>query len=328
MKKLFFILISVFLYANTYYDCLNRAVSVKQIKRIIAIGPGALRMVVYLKAQNEVVGIEKFEQKHIHTAPYILANKNLLKLPKIGMGGPSININLEKIVSLKPDLIIAGFITKQKAEEIENKTHIPVFVIRYGVLGNFDKKEFLNALNKLSKILNKQKRAEKLSKYLINLKIPHIKTDKKVYIGAVAYKGLHGLTSTIGNFPPFKLTGIKNLINSKSQVFINAEYLYKINPDVIFIDESGLKLIDFNKYKYLKAFKTGNVYGLLPYNSYMSNVEVALLDAFYVAKVFGADVNIEQKAKELFEIFVGKNVYPQMKKYFGGLKKLRITDSN
>jgi len=281
-----------------------------------------LLFIVYLKAQNKVVGIENRERKYIYARPYILANKNLLKLPKIGMGGVNTNINLEMIIRLKPDLIIAGFINSKKANEIERKTKIPVFVVKYGRLGNFINKDFFVALEKLAKVLNKQERAIEIINYIENLQIPKVKTDKKVYIGAVAYKGLHGLTSTIGDFPPFKLVGIKNIISSKSQVFINDEFLYRVDPDIIFIDESGLGLIDFNKYKYLKAFKTHNVYGLLPYNNYMSNIEVAFLDAFYIAKVFGNDIYVNKKAKELFEFFVGKNVYDEMKEYFGGFRKL------
>jgi len=48
------------------------------------------------------------------------------------MGGVNFKINLEKIISLKPDLIIAGYISKQRADLITKKTGIPVVVISYG----------------------------------------------------------------------------------------------------------------------------------------------------------------------------------------------------
>jgi iron complex transport system substrate-binding protein len=182
--------------------------------------------------------------------------------------------------------------------------------------------DFYSALRKLAKVLNKEKRANEIISFLKFQNIPKIKTDKKVYVGAVAYKGLHGLTSTIGNFLPFKLAGVKNIVNSPSQVYVSEEFLYKVQPDIIFLDESGVRLIDFNKYKYLKAFKNHQVYGLLPYNNYMTNIGSAYLDAFYIAKVFGKNVDIDKKAKEIYTFLVGKNVYPQMKKYFGGFRKL------
>ena len=55
-----------------------------------------------------------------------------MNLHVIGMGGVNFKINLEKIISLKPDLIIAGYISKQRADLITKKTGIPVVVISYG----------------------------------------------------------------------------------------------------------------------------------------------------------------------------------------------------
>ena len=290
-------------------------------KKIIAIGPGALRMVVYLQAQDKVVGIEKREHKFIHARPYILAHKELLRLPSIGMGGPNFNINLEAIKKLNPDLIVAGFIDEKRAKNIEEKTGIKVIKIRYGKLGNAENRSFQEALLKLGRILGKEKRAKEIINYLNSLKFEKINTDKKVYIGGVAFKGIHGLTSTIRDFLPFKLNGLKNIVNSRAQIYISEEFLYKTQPDIIFVDESALGLINFNRYKYLKAFKNHQVYGLLPYNNYMTNIASAYLDAFYIQKVFGKNINMDKKAKEIYEFFVGKNVYPEMKKKFGGFRK-------
>ena len=317
--KYILMLVAVLLFGS---DSLNRNVGLKNYNRIIAIGPGALRMVVYLQAQDKIVGIEKKESNFIYARPYILANKFLLKLPKIGMGGPNLNINLEAIRKLKPDLIVAGFISKEKADEIEKKTGSKVFVVKYGMLGNYDEKSFKKALFKLAEVLNKQNRAKEIEKFLDNLKFEKINTDKKLYIGGVAFKGIHGLTSTIGEYLPFKLLGLKNIVDSPAQVFVNEEFLYKSQPDIIFVDESALKLIDFNKYSYLKAFRNHKVFGLLPYNNYMTNVESAYANAFYIQKVLGKNIDAEKKAAEIYKFFVGKNVYPQMKKFFGGFRKL------
>jgi len=291
-------------------------------KKIIAIGPGALRMVVYLDAEDKLVGIEKREEKFIYARPYILANKKLLNLPKIGMGGANFNLNLEAIKKLNPDLIIAGFISKKRAKDLERKLNIKVIRIKYGTLGNADIDEFKKALTKLAVVLGKEKRAKEIIKFLDSLTFKKIKSNKKVYIGGVAFKGIHGLTSTIGDYLPFKLTGLKNIINSKSQVFINKEFLYKIQPDIIFIDESSLKLINLKKYSFLKAVRNHNLYGLLPYNNYMSSIANAYLNAFFIEKVFGEKIDIEKKAKEIYKFFLGKDVYPEIKKYFGGFRKL------
>jgi iron complex transport system substrate-binding protein len=304
-----------------------------KINRIVAIGPGALRLVVYLNASDKVVGIEKAEKRFIYAKPYILAHKNLLKLPVIGMGGPNPRTNLEMILRLKPQVIIAGYINAKKADLITKKTGIPVVVISYGKLGTFANKKLFYSLRLLGRVLNKKQRAQKVIAFIKKLdkdvKSRKFKCDKKVYVGAVAYKGLHGLTSTMPHFPPFELLGVKNVIksNAKSQIFISEEALLRLNPDIIFIDESGLKFVKKSPIlKALKAYKTGNVYGILPYNTYMTNIGTAYADTYYIGKVLDPDafkdVNPAKKADEIYKFLVGKPCYKEMAKYFGGFKRL------
>ncbi|QCT94442.1 iron ABC transporter substrate-binding protein [Caminibacter mediatlanticus TB-2] len=343
MKKLIIFLITIiFINAKIIKDSLGREVNMpEKVNKIVAIGPGALRMVVYLKSQNKVVGIEFKEKKFMpYARPYIAANKFLLKLPVIGVGGPNPNPNLEKIISIKPDVIIAGYINKSYANLISKKTGIPVFVITYGNIGNFANKKFFNSIKALGKVLNKEKRANDVINFINDmqkdLENRKININKKVYIGAVAFKGLHSLTTTISKFPPFEILGIKNVIskNIKSPFNISLETLYKVNPDIIFIDESGLKLVkkELFKYKNLQAFKQHQTYGILPYNLYMTNIGTAYLDTYFIGKVLDPqkfkDIDIEKKADEIYTFLVGKNVYPLMTKKLGGLKKLELLQKN
>jgi iron complex transport system substrate-binding protein len=74
------------------------------------------------------------------------------------------------------------------------------------------------------------------------------------------------------------------------------------------------------------AFQNGKIYGTLPYNYYHTNIAVALADAYYIGKVlypdcFG-DVNPELKADEIFQAFLGKSLYMQYEKTYGGFKNL------
>ena len=334
MKKLIILIVAVLLNAKIVTDSLNRKVNIPDnVKKVVAVGPGALRLVVYLNAQNRVVGIEKKEKKFIFARPYILAHKELLKLPVIGMGGPNPRINLEKILSLKPDLIIAGYISKQRADLITKKTGIPIIVISYGKLGTFANDKLFNSIKLLGNVFNNQKRAKRVVEFIkkldFNIKSRKFRCDKKVYIGAVAFKGLHGITSTMPKFPPFEMLGVHNAVksNAKSQIFINKETLFKINPDIIFIDESGMKFVKKEQFiKYLKAYKTHEIYGILPYNNYMTNIGTAYADTYYIGKVLAPekfkDIDIEKKADEIYKFLVGKPCYNSMAKFFGGFKKL------
>ena len=84
-------------------------------------------------------------------------------------------------------------------------------------------------------------------------------------------------------------------LNKPGHVFIDKEKLLEWNPDIIFIDENGLALVkdDYTKnpdfYNSLKAFKDGQVYGILPFNYYTTNIGTALADAYYIGKILYPD---------------------------------------
>jgi len=69
-------------------DVTNRTLSIpRNISRIVAIGPGALRLVVYLDAVDLVVGVEELEVKSCIGRDYAMAYCDYIKnLPIIGPG--------------------------------------------------------------------------------------------------------------------------------------------------------------------------------------------------------------------------------------------------
>jgi iron complex transport system substrate-binding protein len=112
-----------------------------------------------------------------------------------------------------------------------------------------------------------------------------------------------------------------------SHVFMDKETLLKLNPDVIFIDGGGLILVaeDYRKkpesYNALKAFSNGQVYILLPFNWYTTNIGTALADAFAIGKILYEDrfkdIDPEQMADAIYTFMVGKPVYQEMRKDYG-----------
>ncbi len=332
----------------TITDLYGRTVEIpKDVNRIVCLGPGCLRLIVYLNATDKVVGVEDAEKKWIpYGRPYRLAHPELANLPTIGQGGPSPKPNLEAILKVHPDVIFAINIPPEDADEIQKKIGIPVVLLDYGTLGNFNDYKLFKSIELAGKILGKEKRAKDvinfINKTLKNLseRTKDIPDNKKpsVYVGGVGYKGQRGIESTIADYPPFRAVNAKNVassLNKTGHVTISKEQLLEWNPDIIFIDEGGLKLVieDYKKnkefYESLKAFKTGNVYGLLPYNFYNTNIGTALADAYYIGKVLYPerfkDINPEEKADEIYIFLVGKPVYKEMANFWGGFKKLNFS---
>ena len=66
-------------------------------ERIVCIGPGTLRLIVYLQAESKVAGVEDMEKMNPGGRPYWLAHPELADLPRCGPGGPaSINVAMHQ----------------------------------------------------------------------------------------------------------------------------------------------------------------------------------------------------------------------------------------
>ena len=81
-------------------------------QRIVCIGPGTLRLIVYLQAESKVVGVEDLEKAHPGGRPYWLAHPEMAALPRCGAGGPaSINKkpDLEAVLSVRPQVIFITY---------------------------------------------------------------------------------------------------------------------------------------------------------------------------------------------------------------------------
>lgn len=366
MKKFAIILVLMVIFASVFSGCgksvkpsmtetkkvidmAGRSVEVPEnVNRIVCSGPGALRLIVYMKAEDKVVGIEQSEKKWGPGGrPYILAHPNLLNLPVSGPGGPGAIGNgpdAELVTKIHPDVIFATYMEKEKADEYQAKVNIPVVVLSYGKRATFYTDEIFKSLDIIGKVLNKGKRAKDVTIFIKNTLDDLNKranaatqTDKPtVYVGGISSKGMHGIDSTISGYPPFQAVSAKNVADSLGKesmhFFINKEQLVKWDPDYIFIDEGGYNLCkkDFQNpaLQSLNAVKNANLYGLLPYNFYTTNIGTALADAYYIGKVLYPeefkDINPEEKADEIYTFLVGKPVYKEMKGEFGGFKKLNF----
>ncbi len=328
----------------TITDLAGRSVEVpKDVHRIVALGPGALRLVVYLNATDMVVGVENSEKPPEEGGwssmgrPYRMAHPELAEKPVIGKGGPSPIANAEAIVKVKPDVIFA-YMDPGSAERLQSQTGIPVVVIDYGELGNFRSKELYDSLRLMGKIIGREERAEEVIAYIestyedLKRRVEDVPEGEKlsVYVGALGFKGGHGITMTACPFPPFEAVKAKNVAceaKMRGTFEVDKEQIARWDPDVIFLDLNNLYLVrsDYEKspeyYKSLKAFREHRVYGILPFNWYNTNIETALIDAYVIGKILYpekfSDVDIKKKASQIFEFFVGKNVYDELVAYYG-----------
>lgn len=330
----------------TVTDLVGRKVTLNaKANKVVAIGPGALRLYCYINGSKKLVGVEQMEKGKAVGKPYMMVNPEIKKLTVIGQGGPNNSPDAEKILSVKPDVIFSTYSSdKSSADELQSKTNIPVVVVSYGKQSTFDP-DVYNSLQIIGKVTNNANRAQQVVNYMKNCKNDLYKRTKDVpenkrpstYIGAVSMKGSHGIESTQGNYSLLKAVNGKNVVDETGKtgtVMIDKEKLLKWNPEKVFIDEGGLQVVqeDYKKnpdyYNNLSAVKNGEVYSQMPYNFYDTNIETAMADAYYLGKVLYPekfkDVDPVKKADEIYKFILGKEVYSQMANNFGGFKKITL----
>ncbi len=310
-------------------DGADRTVAVpEKVERIICVGVGALRYVCYMQGADLVVGVEDFEHETTVTRPYnYVHNEAFKRLPVIGA---NYKPNTEAIISADPQVIVLSATSGLDAEDLQNKTGIPVAVIP-GSDTTLDEKAF-ESLRIIGTLLGKEQRAKELTAYLQDMKkelsdrTANIQDKPSVYVGGVSFKGLHGFEGTEAGYGPLTLIAADNLADTTGQAGafdVDLEQILTWDPDVIFLDYEGLALIKAHYakspdyYNSLTAVKSGKVYAQISFRSYAANLETALCDAWYAATIlypdaFG-DVDLDAKVSEIFTVLLGTDISEDFK---------------
>ena len=311
-------------------DLAGREVPVpERVQRVLALGPGSLRLVAYLDALDLVVGIEHIEKRmenDLYTRPYSsLLGEELLDLPVVGTGGAGALPDLEKVLMCRPDLVVAVGLDPVQLDNLQAKTGVPAIYLSYGELGVWREEAHLS-LTLLGKLLGREDRAARLNAYIRSLekdlrgRVADLRDSERpsAYFGGLSYKGAHGLDSTEGGYPPALMAGAHNLaddLGKKGHFFVDKEQILVWNPDTIFIDAGCRPVLDrdFEEnrefYRLLEATRTGRVLSLLAYNAYNTNIELALLNAYFIGKSLYPeryrDIDMKEKTNEIMETFLG-----------------------
>ena len=334
------------------------AVVPADVKSVLCSGSGCMRYLVYLQSQDLAVGVDSIEKewREIEGRPYSLVHREkLYELPLFGeYRGKD---DPEKIIDISPDLVFKTGSTGTsygtsgaEADTLSAKTGVAVVAFPYGSLKNqAEKDEFYSGLRLMGKVLGKYERAEEVISYIEDLmadlksRTSGIPEDelKRVYVGGVSSAGAHGIISTEPAYPPFLWTNADNVASGlgSAHVDVAKEAIIDWDPEYIFIDVSTIQMEDNGAIGQLKndpalkgltAKKTGNVYGVLPYNFYNANYETVFSDAYFIGKILYpdcfSDVIPEEKADEIYTFFVGEPVLEKLNAQFNntGFSKIDI----
>lgn len=313
----------------TVTDMLGRDVEVPaDVDRIVGIGSSSLRLISYLQAADEVVGVEKGEIEDSVTCCYRHVYYDTFKdLPVIGEGGAKgVTPNEEAIMEVAPQVVFAS-IDQDAADALQEKTGIPVICL---TLSNtvFDQ-TFYDNVELVGGILGKDDRADEIVQYMKDTQkdLQERTTDipaadiKTAYAAGISYRGGHGFAGTEANFPPFAETNVKNIadVDGANGAFdIDLEEVSSAQPDFIFVESGNLSLVEedyasnSDYFASLNAVQNGNVYSLIAYRYYATNTELALANCYQVGATVYPDrfegIDPTEKLDEITEFFLGKNL--------------------
>ena len=197
--------------------------SEKKYDRIVVLDPAVVEMVYLLGGEDKLVGIAKLERSKIWPEE---------KTEKVESVGTFINPSLEKIIALKPDLVIESFHSSDAIDKSLTSNNIEIIKIQANSI-----EDIFKNFQKVAKILGKEKEAEKI----MAEKRQKIEEIKK--IDTAEKKGLFILAPTPmrvfgkGTLPNdiMEMLNIKNIAAGMEGMSptLTPEYIIKENPDII-----------------------------------------------------------------------------------------------
>lgn len=195
----------------------------KQYNRIVVLDPATVEMIYMLGAEDKIVGVANLERSKVWPEE---------KVAKLESVGTFIKPSLEKIIALKPDLVIMSALTGEELNNGLKSNNIEAKRIQANSI-----EEIFTNFMEVAKMLGKENEANKI----IAEKRAKLEEIKKM--AAINKKGLFVMSASPlmvfgnDNLPNdiMKLLNIKNIAENQKgrNPIVTPEFIMKENPDII-----------------------------------------------------------------------------------------------
>ena len=344
--------------AITVTDMIGREVSIipGSYKRVVCIGAGALRMYSYVGDVSLLCGVEDIDNATLSerpkmfdsvARPYELAYSEAFRsLPSCGVGGPMAQApEVEKIMLCEPDIIISEYEDVTVADDLQQKTGVPVITLGAGVDGVFDE-VFAGSMTLLGKVFAREEKAAQLNSFVaqqraeIESAVAGVTDKPSVYICGLGNWGTTNHLMTAENYISFQIAGVDNAVKGlgiQGIGPIEEEKFLEVTEqaDIMILDAAAVKNIkplyaeDPTMFSTCKAWQSGEVYLQMAYNAYYTNYEIALINTWFIAKTVYpeqfADVDMTAKTNEITKMFLNQELAEEIfacPNSFGGYQKI------
>ncbi len=219
--------------------------------RIVSLVPSYTKEIIYLGMKDHIVGATSY-------CDISKENKNLIV-------GSAVEINEEKILLLKPDVVFASGLIKEKSIQILKQNGINVQFL--GKKASFD--DLCEQFVQLGKIIGKEKEAQQYvnqaNKRVDSLKalVPEQEIKPKVFFQL----GANPIAAVIPNSfmdDYISFASCVNIFHDLDKIIVNRESILLRDPDYIIISSMGNVGLQekeiWESYKDLSATKNGQIF--------------------------------------------------------------------
>ena len=195
----------------------------KEYNRIVVLDPATVEMIYMLGAEDKIVGVANLERSKVWPEE---------KVAKLESVGTFMKPSLERIITLKPDLVITSALTDDNLNNGLKSNNIEVKRVQANSI-----EEIFTNFMEVAKMLGKENEANKI----IAEKRAKLEEIKKM--AAINKKGLFVMSASPlmvfgnDNLPNdiMKLLNIKNIAENQKgrNPIVTTEFIMKENPDII-----------------------------------------------------------------------------------------------
>lgn len=219
--------------------------------RIVSLAPSITRELIDLGLKDNIVGATSYCE--------VSESNNDLVI------GSAITVNIEKVLLLKPDIVFASGLTKEKTIHTLKENGVTVY--KFGKMTSFN--YICENFIELAKYVDK----EDVAKSIINsskakmdsliASVPKQKDSLSIFFQVGSKPIFTVIPNTFMN-DYITYAGCKNIVSDLTNPSINRETVINRNPDIIFIISMGIEGTNekniWKKYPELNAAKNNKIF--------------------------------------------------------------------
>jgi iron complex transport system substrate-binding protein len=211
--------------ARVFHDALGRKVTLASVPyRIVSLAPSITEMIYFLGLGDRLVGVTRFSSFPVEAR----------KKPRVGT---YTDINVEKVVTLDPDLVIATADGNRREDvEMLEEAGIPVYVVNPRRIS-----QILEALERVGHVCavapRARERVDSLRRRIAKVKEAVREKDRPLVLLVINNKPLMSVNRSTTHHDVIELAGGRNLAEDQPVTYprLSLEEVIRRGPEVIII---------------------------------------------------------------------------------------------